>query len=120
MPRRRLGLVRADLPRRPRPHDGTATIRGLSAQALAEIGRIERTRGYLWPGAVAAAMRHWRSFVHNPYRQLWVDNDGGCGIWECCGSPWEAREMLEAVLLNLSRRRARELHRLIDPLDELY
>jgi hypothetical protein len=121
MPRRRPAQVRTGQPRRPRPHDATSAIDDLSPRALSEISRLERTRGYLWPGSTAVALRMWRGFVHNPYRRLWVDNnDGGCGIWECCGAPWEARQMLEAVMLNLSRQRAREFRQLIDPLDELY
>lgn len=103
-----------------RPYVATSAINGLSSRALSEISYLERTRRYLWPGSTEVALRMWRGFVHSPYRRLWVDNDSGCGIWECCGAPWEARQMLEAVMLNLSRRRARELHRLIDPLDELY
>ncbi|WP_228562557.1 hypothetical protein [Catenulispora rubra] len=68
---------------------------------------------------VAAALRIWRGFVRWRYRRLWVDTDG-CGIFECCGSPWEAREILERVMTSMSERSARELRRLVDRLDAMY
>ncbi|MEZ0095736.1 hypothetical protein [Streptacidiphilus sp. EB129] len=96
-------------------------IRGLSPYALAVIARLEWTRDDLRPGKVAAALRMWRGFVRNPYRRLWVDYpDNGCGIFECCGAPWEARQLLETVMLSMSERSARELHRLVERLDEMY
>ncbi|MGW0754657.1 hypothetical protein [Streptomyces sp. NPDC002587] len=40
-------------------------------------------------------MRIWRGFVRDPYRNPWSEyEDGGCGVWECCGNPFEAREFL--------------------------
>jgi len=87
---------------------------------LAEIDRLERIRGYLWHGAVADALRLWRTFVHDPYRRLRVDGDNGCGFWACCGDPWQAREILQGALLSMSRRHARELRRIVAPLDAEY
>jgi hypothetical protein len=96
-------------------------VRGLSPYALAVIARLEWTRDGLWPGKVSAALRMWRNFVRRPYRRLWVDyRDGGCGVFECCGSPWEAREILEVVMTTMSERGSRELRRIVDRLDELY
>jgi hypothetical protein len=96
-------------------------IRGLSPYALAVVARLEWTRDDLWPGKVSAALRKWRYFVRNPYRRVWVDYpDGGCGIFECCGSPWEARDLLECVMTAMSERSSRELRRVVDRLDEMY
>lgn len=120
MPRRRPGNVRAGLPFRCRSHPRTSVIRGLSPYALAVIARLEWTRDDLWPGKVSAALRMWRGFVRHPYRRLWVEYpDGGCGIFECCGSPWEARQLLETVMTSMSERSSRELRRLVDRLDEM-
>lgn len=96
-------------------------IRGLSPYALAVIARLEWTQDDLWPGKVSAALRTWRNFVRHPYRRLWADyRDGGCGVFECCGSPWEARDLLEFVMTAMSERSCRELRRVVDRLDELY
>lgn len=120
MPRRRPGRVRAE--QRPRPLlTKQVSIVGLSAPALAEVARVERSRNYLWPGVTAESMRIWRRFVQNPYRNLWIEyEDGGCGVWVCCGSPFEAREFLDAVIHGMSRRRAPELRFLVDRLDNSY
>jgi hypothetical protein len=111
--------VRAERRLRPRPGDHRPVIPGLSAPALAEVARAELTRNYLWPGVTTVAVRRWRAFVRSRPRRLW-DGDTGCGEWECCGSPWEAREFLEGVIRTMSRRRARELRRLVGELDDLY
>ena len=96
-------------------------IRGLSPYALAVIARLEWTRDGLWPGKVSAALRMWRYFVRNPYRRVWVEYpDGGCGIFECCGSPWDARELLEFVMTAMSERSSRELRRVVDRPDAMY
>ncbi|WP_226961940.1 MULTISPECIES: hypothetical protein [Streptomyces] len=94
---------------------------GLSRAALAEILHIERTRNYLWAGGTAEALRRWRTFVREPGHRLWDERtNGGCLIWACCGDPFEAREFLESVMRALSRRSARELRALVEPLDDLY
>jgi hypothetical protein len=93
----------------------------LPPYALAVIARLEWTRDDLWPGKVSAALRMWRRFVRNQYRRLWVDyEDGGCGVFECCGSPWEARETLHTVVSAMSERSSRELRQLLDRLDGMY
>lgn len=120
MPRKRLGRVRAELPRRPRMQDDITTIHGLSSKALAEIRRIERQKKYLWPGSIGSAMVRWRSFVHQPNQRLWDYESDGCTEWACCGDPWQAREYLEAVMLAMTRRRARELRSLVEALDRRY
>lgn len=120
VPRRSPARVRAGLPRRLGPHDRTPIIPDLTAGALAEIDRLERSRGNLWHGAVADAFTLWREFVHNPYRRLWANGYDGCGFWFCCGDPREARDLLEGVLQSLSRRHARELHRIVARLDAEY
>jgi hypothetical protein len=119
MPRKRPGRIRAEQQLRPRSLTYRPIITGLSSPALAEVARVEQSRNYLWPGVTAVAVRRWQGFVHNPYRRLWIHDDG-CGVWECCGNPLEAREFLEAVILGMSRRRARELRHLVDELDDMY
>ncbi|WP_241268034.1 hypothetical protein [Streptomyces chrestomyceticus] len=100
--------------------DDITTIHGLSPAALAEVRRIERQKKYLGPGSIGSAMVRWRSFVHQPNRRLWDYESGGCTEWACCGDPWRAREHLEAVMLSMSRRRARELRSLVETLDRRY
>jgi len=121
MPRKRPAEVRASVRVRRRQDLRTSMIAGLSPYALAVIGRLEVTRDDLWPGKVSAALRMWAHFVRHPYRRLWVDYaDGGCGIFECCGSRWEARDILELVMRSMSERSARELRRVVERLDEMY
>ncbi|MER6670052.1 hypothetical protein ABT256_36220 [Amycolatopsis japonica] len=96
------------------PRKAPHRVRQEFSPALAAgISRLERSRNYLGPGAVRTALRLWREFVADPYRRLRVDSEG-CGVWECCGDPWQAREMLEGVLRALPRRSAAELRRHID------
>ncbi|MPY57734.1 hypothetical protein [Streptomyces spongiae] len=111
MPRRR--------PQRPRggAHDITPVIDGLSARALSEIARLERTRNHLWPGDVATALRLWRDCVQSPARGQWHAYEFGNDHWDCCGDPFEARMLLDSVLHALAREAARELRRLVDRLD---
>ncbi|WP_129841989.1 hypothetical protein [Streptomyces sp. RFCAC02] len=121
MPRNRPGRLRAEQPRASRHGQGREPrIAGLTSAAHAEIRHIERTRGHLAPGDTATALRLWREFVHDP-RHRFLDTEArGCTIWECCGDPYQARDSLEAVILAMSRRRGRELRRLIDALDDLW
>ncbi|MFF3767567.1 hypothetical protein ACFYYR_26290 [Streptomyces sp. NPDC001922] len=120
MPRNRPGQVRAR--QRPRtPLTRRPVIAGLSSAALAEVARVEHSRNHLWAGVTADALAMWGAFVRRPYHRLWTPHeDGACGIWECCGNPYEAREFLESVILGMYRRRARELRAVVDRLDTLY
>lgn len=120
MPRRRPGQVRAALPRRRSPHDFTPAIPGLSPQLCAEIGRLQHPDDRLWPGTIHIALRMWQGFVHHPYRRLWVEDDGGCGHWECCADPWRAREILDEALRSLPRHRQAEFRKFIMTLDQMY
>ncbi|MDQ8701253.1 hypothetical protein RCO28_01960 [Streptomyces sp. LHD-70] len=95
-------------------------ITGLSPAALAEIVRLERSRNYLWPGAAESSLLVWARFVRTAHHRLWVDNDGGCRIWECCGDPYLARDLLEGLMLAMSPRRGRELRRVVEPYDARY
>ncbi|MEV7555612.1 hypothetical protein AB0N89_38850 [Amycolatopsis sp. NPDC089917] len=91
--------------------------RDFSPALAAAISRLERSRGYLGAGVTVTALRLWREFTANPYRRLRVDSQG-CGIWECCGDPWEAREMLEGVLLALPARLTPEFRSCLERIDE--
>ncbi|KAA6212902.1 hypothetical protein CP973_26620 [Streptomyces albofaciens JCM 4342] len=124
MPRKRPGRIRADLPGRRRSQDTTTAVAGLSSRALAEIGRLERTRNYLEPGDIGKAVRLWKDYVHRPKRELWHDfdqlwhDDTWCDLhWYCCGNPLEARELLDITLRALPHRGARELRKVISRLD---
>ena len=74
----------------------------------------------MWPGTVLIALRQWQSFVRHPYRRLWVEDDGGCGHWECCMDPWKAREVLDEALLSLPRHRQSEFRQFLADLDGRY
>jgi len=119
VPRRRPGEVRAALPRRRRPDGLTPAIPGLSAQLRTEIGRLQHPDDWQWPGTILIALRQWRGFVHHPYRRLWVEDDGGCGHWECCADPWRAREILGEALYSLPRHRQAEFRTYITTLDAI-
>lgn len=121
VPRRRPGRVPAELRRRHRPPISPPFIPDLSSAARAEVARIELRRKYLWPGATWEAAVVWSRFVRNPHRQLWAQDDpSDCDTWLCCGSPFEARHFLEAVVRGMSRERRPELRRIVDELDDQF
>ncbi|MEY9945423.1 hypothetical protein [Kitasatospora sp. GAS1066B] len=92
-------------------------IDGVSSRALCEIARLERTRSYLLPGDVTAAVRLWRDYARRPERQLWHDDEWGNVHWYCCGDPLEARALLDTVMNALSPRSARELRTIVNRSD---
>ncbi|GAA3007836.1 hypothetical protein GCM10010519_44050 [Streptomyces lactacystinicus] len=92
-------------------------IDGVSARALAEIARLERTRNHLRPGGTAAALRRWRAYVHRSERRLWEDYAERDLYWFCCGCPWDDRDLLETVMLALSPRHARQLRAVVARFD---
>ncbi|MBE1458852.1 hypothetical protein H4W79_003066 [Nocardiopsis terrae] len=112
VPRRRPGSIRAAVPRRERHHHGRPfAIPGLSAQACAEIARIEHQRPDLYPGAVCELIGAWAVFVRLPHRRLrTVGRD----------DPRQARSLVSAVACAMTPYRARELRRRLRELDELY
>ncbi|RZD65885.1 hypothetical protein C0Q58_06990 [Streptomyces albidoflavus] len=110
--------MRAGLPRPRRPYEKSPVIDGLPAGTLAELARLERTRNYLWPGAVSEALRTWAAHVRLPRGRTWPhQQDGPC---YCCPDPWESRELLDRVARALSRRAARELRRVLAGHDQLW
>lgn len=117
MPRRRPGRVRAGTPDRQESSRSTPAVDHLSSRALSEIVRLERTRNYLQPGDVSAALRLWKEYVHRPARELWHDDEFGNVHWYCCGNPFEGRALLDGVIRAMSPRGARELRKIIGPLD---
>ncbi|MGI5339537.1 hypothetical protein ACQEVS_20170 [Streptomyces sp. CA-181903] len=119
MPRSRPGHVRAGLPRHRKPEASTV-IDGFSSRALSDISRLERSRNYLRPGDVSAAMRLWKDYVHRPERRLWDDHEWGNADWYCCGDPFEARVLLDAVMQAMPPRNARELRRVVDRFDAVW
>ncbi|NGO42188.1 hypothetical protein G6048_08425 [Streptomyces sp. YC419] len=102
---------------RHRTPDAKPVIDGLSSRALSEIFRLERTRNYLHPGDVSAAVLLWKNYVQRPERQLWHDYEWGNVHWYCCGNPFEARALLNTVTQAISPRSARELRQIISRFD---
>ncbi|GAA1292837.1 hypothetical protein GCM10009647_003180 [Streptomyces sanglieri] len=117
MPRRRPGHIRAGIPDRHQSQNTRPAIDRLSSRTLSEIVRIERTRNYLRPGDVSAALRLWKDYVHRPERELWHDDKFGNVHWYCCGNPLEGRALLDGVMQAMSRRGARELRKIMKDLD---
>ncbi|MFC1435489.1 hypothetical protein ACEZDB_33100 [Streptacidiphilus sp. N1-3] len=95
-------------------------IDGVSARTLSEIARLERTRNYLHPGAVADAIRLWKSYAHRPARELWHDYEWGNVHWYCCGDPLEGRLLLDTVMQAMSPQGARELRRIVSRIDAVW
>ncbi|KOG89259.1 hypothetical protein [Streptomyces varsoviensis] len=127
MPRSRPGHVRADTTGRPATQHAGPVIDGLSARALSEVAGLERTRNYLYPGDVGRAVALWKEFVHRPERELWRDYDRHWHDddwlrleWACCGSPLEARQLLDTVARAMSHDGARELRKIISRLDAFW
>ncbi|WP_328393905.1 hypothetical protein OHS70_04575 [Streptomyces sp. NBC_00390] len=120
MPRRRPDPLRADIPSRPRRPYARPVIDDLSSRALAEVARLERTRNYLQPGDVSAALRLWKDYVHRPERQLWDDYEWGNVHWYCCGNPLEARALLDTVMTAMLPRSARELRTFVSRFDAVW
>ncbi len=119
MPRRRPRHVRASATRR-RTQEAKRVIDGLSRRTLSEIDRLERSRNYLQPGDVSAAVRLWQDYVHRPERELWHDYEWGNVHWYCCGDPLEARALLDTVVQALSPRSARQLSQIISRSDAIW
>ncbi|MGW2747340.1 hypothetical protein ACWC5O_34985 [Streptomyces sp. NPDC001450] len=119
MPRRRPRHIRAGFPRR-RTQEARRVIDGLSPRALSEIDRLERSRNYLQPGDVGAAVRLWKDYVHRPEKELWRDYEWSNVHWYCCGDPLEARALLDTVVQALSPRSARQLRQVISRSDAVW
>ncbi|MFF2368877.1 hypothetical protein ACFVU0_40075 [Streptomyces sp. NPDC058122] len=92
----------------------------MSSSALSEIVRLERTRNYLEPGDISAAVRLWKGYVHHPEHLLWHDYEWGNVHWYCCGNPLEARALLDTVMRAMTPRSARELRRAVSRFDAVW
>ncbi|CAM5705094.1 hypothetical protein SCANM124S_00363 [Streptomyces canus] len=117
MPRRRPGHIRAGAPGSHLTTGARPVIDGLSSRALSEINRLEHTRNYLRPGDVSTAVGLWKTYVHQPERDLWHDDEWGNVHWDCCGNPLEARALLDTVMQAMSPRSARELRKVVSRSD---
>jgi hypothetical protein len=120
MPRRRPGQIRVGAPGSRRTVGARPVIDGLSLRALSEILLLERTRNYLQPGDVSAAVGLWKDYVHRPERDLWHDYEWGDEYWFCCGDPLEARALLDTVIQAISPRSARELRKIVSRSDAVW
>ncbi|GJF26489.1 hypothetical protein SHO565_70530 [Streptomyces sp. HO565] len=120
MPRRRPGRIRAGGPGSHRTTGAGPVIDDLSSRALSEIIRLERTRNYLQPGDVSAAVGLWKDYVRQSERALWHDYEWGNVHWYCCGNPLEARALLDTVMQAISPRSARELRKIVSWSDAVW
>lgn len=117
MPRRSPKAVRDGL--RPRVIPPPPHIAGLSGYTLACIARAEAALGHLARGRTESAYIRWRDFLREPDRRLWTPG-AGCGVPECCGDPFEARQFLGKVHARLPRRARHEFGRRLAYLDARY
>ena len=92
---------------------------GLSRRAQYDIHHLERTRNYLHPGDVGLAVHRWKAYLHRPERLVWRDDEWDGTHWYCCGDPFAARALLDAVVRALPRRSGRELRAVVERLDAL-
>ncbi|OKH94319.1 hypothetical protein AB852_16010 [Streptomyces uncialis] len=106
------------MPDRHQSRNTRLVIDRLSQRTVSEIVRLERTRNYLQPGDVGAALRLWKDYVHRTERELWRDDELGHVDWYCCGNPFRARILLDGAMQAMSQRGARELRKIVEMLDE--
>jgi hypothetical protein len=115
MPRRRPSRLRADN-RRFAAHRGRySRIDRLSGPAQAQVIVLERTR--LRPGLVGRALARWAAVARAPKDRLPPPFDDRCGVPSCCPEPADERDLLELAICALPRKSARELRRIVRPLD---
>ncbi|MFK0016320.1 hypothetical protein [Streptomyces sp. NPDC091027] len=87
----------------------------MSGSAQAEIIRLERTR--FAPGDLGKALAAWSKLAHTPRKRSPAVRTG-CGEPSCCPpEPDEWRELLEIAMHALPSKSARELARIVGPLD---
>lgn len=120
MPRSRPGALRAQLPRR---HARTymvpprTVVPGVGAATAAAILRWESAHPYLTAGSVARALSVWSHLAQGPLCPLIDALDPTC--CPCCAQAPEQRDVLRAALTGLPARPARDLRRLVGPMDDL-
>src|SRR4051812_43966342 len=102
------------MPRRP------PRMSGASPRLLADVERLERSRNYLWPGAVWLALDVWTAWVRSPSRKCWMDQTPWEWEYYPEEDPFRAREVLGAVACALPRKSARELRKRLKELDDLF
>ncbi|KAA2255244.1 hypothetical protein F0L68_28920 [Solihabitans fulvus] len=95
---------------------------GLSIQAQRQILEFECQRRT--PGDIANAVRSWSWLVHRPGAPPLARSYGtfvGCEECDCYGHDcMDSRSLLELALRALPPGAARELRRVVAPLDEVY
>lgn len=120
MPRRPPARVRASLRRHPRPtgRRRLPRIPHASSALHAAIQHLELHHWEFCHGDVARSFDRWRRIANRPTpAPLGYGFAGECGIWGCCPP---SRDALELAILRLPARPARELRRLVAPLDERF
>jgi hypothetical protein len=90
---------------------------GMSSRLVNDIRRLEERHPDMWPSAVEMAMRRWAEFLDQPEPHLRaVETGSTCGVFECCGNPWDAHQVLVSAVRELPHRSARELRRFLKDL----
>lgn len=92
----------------------------MSTRLRVALSQLEHPDDRYWPGTLLIAIRQWQRFVRYRYRRLWIEDDGGCGYWECCTDPWKAREVLDEALFALPHHHQAEFRQFLAALDDLY
>lgn len=120
MPRSRPGAIRAHLPSRPERTclaSHRTVVPRISIATAAAVLRWESTHPHLSVGSVARALFAWSHLAWAPLRRLINDLEPtGC---PCCAQGPDQRDILQAALTGLASRPARDLRRLVGPLDDL-
>ncbi|WP_439663152.1 hypothetical protein ACSHWB_17935 [Lentzea sp. HUAS TT2] len=111
MPRRRPLTARALVQH---PEYPFSVVRGMSSRLLGDIRRLEETRPDFWQRSVEASLWTWVQHLQDPRRHLRdYDNFYGCGVYECCANPLEARHLLRKAVSALPPPSAKELRRFV-------
>jgi hypothetical protein len=120
MPRSRPSAIRAHLSRRAddtRPVPRRTVVPGVGTATAAAILRWESTHPYLAVGSVARALSVWSRLAQGPLRRLIDELKPAC--CPCCAQGPEQRDILQAALVGVPARHARDLRRLVDSMDDL-
>ncbi|MCD0442290.1 hypothetical protein LO763_01450 [Glycomyces sp. A-F 0318] len=78
--------------------------------------RLENADTLFGAGDIAESFLEWRRWVRRPVRRL----STACSPCPCPTCGFGARETLERAVHRLPKRQARELRRLLGPLDERF
>jgi hypothetical protein len=93
-----------------------STIAGIPGASMRIIQDHEMSHPELWPGLIESSFVVWRRHVHAPRSTIDPPNPSGC---PCC-DPTDGRITLQRALQLLPPTAARDLRRVLGPLDDTY